>query len=130
MTRSAQDMRPNEIRAAIETLDQQGYAVVPRFVEPSETSTVSRALNRLSMRGAGTRNLLERPWCRALTERLKKRLASALPLSYVGVQCTLFDKTPHRNWLVAIHQDLSIPVRAPVDHPSLRVWSKKEGGHF
>lgn len=29
-----------------------------------------------------------------------------------------------------IHQDLSIPVRARVDHPDLRGWSDKEGGLF
>jgi ectoine hydroxylase-related dioxygenase (phytanoyl-CoA dioxygenase family) len=43
------------------------------------------------------------------------------------VQCTLFDKSPRANWLVALHQDLSIPVRDRVPHPDLLGWSRKEG---
>jgi ectoine hydroxylase-related dioxygenase (phytanoyl-CoA dioxygenase family) len=76
--------------------------------------------------------LLGLAWCRALVKRVKTRLenAGALPSSSVAVQCTLFDKTPQRNWLVALHQDLSIPVRARVQHPRLTVWSRKEGEHF
>jgi ectoine hydroxylase-related dioxygenase (phytanoyl-CoA dioxygenase family) len=53
-----------------------------------------------------------------------------LSSSFVAVQCTLFDKNPERNWLVAFHQDLSIPVKNRVAHASLGVWSEKEGEHF
>ena len=113
-------------------LDTRGYATLPGVIEPREIGTVSRAVDRLTVRGAGTRNLLDRPWCRVFVQRVRNRLASSnvLPVSSVGVQCTLFDKTPSRNWLVALHQDLSIPVRARVDHPSLLAWSTKEGVAF
>jgi hypothetical protein len=113
-------------------LRQRGYAIAPRVVEPREVSIVARAIDRLGVRGAGTRNLLAQPWCRALVQRIRSRLVSAdvFPVSAVAVQCTLFDKTVSRNWLVALHQDLSIPVRARVDHPSFGAWSKKEGTHF
>lgn len=113
-------------------LERRGYAIAPRVVEPREAAVVAGALDRLKIRCAGTRNLLDFPWCRALVQRVRHRLANTnvLPASYVAVQCTLFDKTADRNWLVAFHQDLSIPVRAPVDHPSLSAWSQKEGGHF
>jgi hypothetical protein len=112
--------------------ERRGYAITSGLVAPRETATISRALNRLAMRCAGTRNLLNHPWCCALVRRVKRRLASAnaLPPSFVGVQCTLFYKSASCNWLVALHQDLSIPVRARVDHPSLGAWSRKEGGHF
>ena len=111
---------------------QQGYELAPRIVDRREAAVVSKALERLNLRSAGTRNLLELPWCRALVQRVKSRLAATgvLPPSHVAVQCTLFDKTPRRNWLVALHQDLSIPVRSRVDHPSLAAWSTKEGTHF
>ena len=120
------------MRAAVTQLEQRGYAIALRVVEPREVSTVARAIDRLGVRGAGTRNLLTQPWCRALVHRVRSRLASAgmLPVYAVAVQCTLFDKTASRNWLVALHQDLSIPVRARVDHPSFGAWSKKEGAHF
>lgn len=117
------------IRAGFE---QRGYLLVRRLMDRRETTVVAQALERLRLRRAGTRNLLDQPWCRALVLRVKRRLVAAevLPASHVAVQCTLFDKTPRRNWLVALHQDLSIPVRSRVDHASLGAWSKKEGCDF
>ena len=112
--------------------ESQGYATVRRVLERQELSTVSRCLERLGVRRAGTRSLLELAWCRALVQRVKRRIADdgPLPASYVAVQCTLFDKTPERNWLVAAHQDLSIPVLKRVNDPSLKTWSRKEGGDY
>lgn len=116
----------------MEAFERDGYAIVPGLIEERETATASRALERVRLPGAGTRNLLRLPWCRALVQRIKTRLtrSKALSSSFVAVQCTLFDKNPERNWLVAFHQDLSIPVKARVAHASLGVWSKKEGEHF
>jgi ectoine hydroxylase-related dioxygenase (phytanoyl-CoA dioxygenase family) len=39
----------------------------------------------------------------------------------------LFDKSPTKNWVVAFHQDLSIPVRERITHPDCTGWSEKEG---
>ena len=112
--------------------EEQGFTLASRIIEPRELATVARALSRFNASHAGLRNLLELPWVRTLAGRLKQRLCDArlLPTSFVAVQCTLFDKTANRNWLVALHQDVAIPVRTRVDHPSLRVWSKKEGIDF
>jgi ectoine hydroxylase-related dioxygenase (phytanoyl-CoA dioxygenase family) len=49
------------------------------------------------------------------------------PADTVAVQCTLFDKAPEKNWLVALHQDLSIPVSRRVESPECSGWSEKEG---
>jgi ectoine hydroxylase-related dioxygenase (phytanoyl-CoA dioxygenase family) len=46
------------------------------------------------------------------------------------VQCSLFEKSVDNNWLVALHQDLSIPVAERVDHPALNAWSNKDGCWF
>jgi ectoine hydroxylase-related dioxygenase (phytanoyl-CoA dioxygenase family) len=123
------DRSVNHMRAQFE---QRGYAKIRRLVDRREVAAVARALEGINLHNAGTRNLLETPWCRALVQRIKRRLeiARLLQSSHVAVQCTLFDKTPTRNWLVAMHQDLSIPVRSRVDHPSFRAWSKKEGTDF
>jgi ectoine hydroxylase-related dioxygenase (phytanoyl-CoA dioxygenase family) len=43
------------------------------------------------------------------------------------VQCTLFEKSPQQNWLVPLHQDLSIAVAEQIEHPEIRGWSQKEG---
>jgi len=48
----------------------------------------------------------------------------------VCAQCTLFDKNPDRNWLVTLHQDLSIPVRQRIDSDACSGWSTKDGMLF
>lgn len=115
-----------------ESLEKNGYAIIPAILDPEEAVTLDDRLAAVPVAGAGTRSLFEFEWCRALARRLREHplLAGALPASAVGVQCTLFDKTPERNWLVAYHQDLSVPVASRVDHPELRAWSQKEGQHF
>src|SRR3954463_15945296 len=120
------------MRATMDALERNGYAICSRLIEEREAAIASRALGRVRFHGAGTRNLLRLPWCRALVQRIKTRLARShiLSSSFVAVQCTLFDKNLGRNWLVALHQDLSIPVKSRVNHDSLKAWSEKEGEHF
>jgi len=88
--------------------------------------------NALDDGAAGTRCLLTEAWCRTLAQRLHRHpeIAAIVPDDFVAVQCTYFEKSVGRNWLVPIHQDLSIPVMARVDAPALRGWSEKEGGLF
>ena len=47
-------------------------------------------------------------------------LQSLIPADHVAVQCTYFEKSSERNWLVALHQDLSIPVARRVSAISRR----------
>jgi ectoine hydroxylase-related dioxygenase (phytanoyl-CoA dioxygenase family) len=116
----------------LQALEENGYVVTPSIVGPSEAASIALALSNVAASSAGTRNLLELEWCQSLVARLRAtpNLRELLPGSSVAVQCTLFDKTPDRNWLVALHQDLSIPVNARVAHPELGVWSVKEGQNF
>ncbi len=58
------------------------------------------------------------------------RLAALLPRSHVPVQCTAFEKSADRNWLVPLHQDVAIPVAERVDHPGCGGWSNKQGTWF
>ena len=115
-----------------QALENDGYVIAPSVMGSDETAIVERALGSVPIVGAGTRNLLEAQWCRGLVRRLRNLppIRDLLPSSSVAIQCTLFDKTPERNWLVAYHQDLSVPVKSRVAHPKLRCWSKKEGQHF
>jgi len=48
----------------------------------------------------------------------------------VAVQCTLFHKDTDRNWLVALHQDLAVPLRERRDAPGFSAWSLKDGVPF
>src|SRR5207245_4690274 len=47
-----------------------------------------------------------------------------------AVQCIYFAKSPSRNWLVSLHQDLSIPVRQRMTGTPCAGWSEKEGTWF
>ena len=115
-----------------QALEKNGYVIAPSILAPGEASSIESALTQVPTSGAGTRNLLEFEWCRGVVERLRAapNLRDLLSGPIVAVQCTLFDKTPDQNWLVALHQDLSIPVIERVPHPALGVWSVKEGQNF
>src|SRR6476661_7233437 len=113
-------------------LHERGFVVSAPLFDAAECSQLASALSRLPQGQAGSRNMLTEPWCIRLAHRLRThpQIAPLLPLSSVAVQCTLFEKSRERNWLVGMHQDLSIPVRERVEHPALSGWSEKEGGLF
>lgn len=82
--------------------------------------------------GAGSRALLAQEWCANLANQLlaADALSGLLPAGHVAVQCTFFEKSETVNWLVPVHQDLSIPVRERIDASNLRGWSLKEDGWY
>jgi ectoine hydroxylase-related dioxygenase (phytanoyl-CoA dioxygenase family) len=109
-----------------------GYAVIPDAVEPSEIDRLLSCIQNLTSPNAGTRRLIDMPWCEALAARIAHdaRVRELLPESATAVQCTLFNKSSETNWLVPLHQDLSIPVAERVDSPHCSAWSEKEGEIF
>jgi hypothetical protein len=115
-----------------EQLRASGYAVIPDVVGNREISSIERFMSDVDNGVAGTRRLINRPWCRELADRFTRdaRLSGALPSDARPVQCTLFAKSTASNWLVSIHQDLSIPVAERVDDPEYHGWSEKEGELF
>jgi len=108
-----------QIKAAITGPALARIAAQPEVADASDTD-------------AGTRELLEQPWCRDLAAHLREHLHSAqlLDEDAMAVQCTLFRKSEGRNWNVALHQDLSIPVAQRIAHPALSGWSLKRDRHF
>ncbi len=84
------------------------------------------------MGAVGSRLFLQQDWCYRVADILRgnAQIASIVPQDYVVAQCTYFEKSIERNWLVPIHQDLSIPVVERVEHEALAGWSEKEGGQF
>jgi len=109
-----------------------GFALVPQVLGPDMCATVLAQMGNLPDGAAGTRCLLSQPWCAALAGQLRQHdaLAHLIPRDAVAVQCTAFEKSASRNWLVPVHQDLSIPVAERVTHPALAGWSEKEGQLF
>lgn len=104
---------------------EAGFTLVPGVLPPA-------AWAPLEAEPRSTRSLLQRGWCADVASRLLRHaeLRRLVPLGHAAVQCTYFEKSPDQNWLVALHQDLSIPVAARVASPALRGWAEKEGGPY
>ena len=110
----------------------RGFTILPEVVDSAACSVAASLLEQAPSHGAGSRRLLTHSWCQELARRVRQHAAVAalLPPDSVAVQCTVFDKSPAKNWLVALHQDRSIPVRCRVESPNLTGWSEKEGDIF
>jgi hypothetical protein len=110
-------------------LSDAGYAVIPGLIEQND---IHDLIPNLPVSNIGMRRILDTPWCATLAGRIARdqRVRDALPESAVAVQCTLFRKSKEANWLVPLHQDLSIPVAEKVDSEQSSGWSEKEGELF
>lgn len=113
-------------------LARDGFALVPGVLDSARCAGIAARLAPSASASGGTRCLLEQDWCAALAGELRRHaeLAQMIPADHSAVQCTYFEKSAARNWLVPLHQDLSIPVADRVDAPELRGWSSKEGRLF
>ncbi|MFT3734232.1 MAG: phytanoyl-CoA dioxygenase family protein [Rhodocyclaceae bacterium] len=113
----------------LDQLDAQGFAITPSLLDESECVTLSARFDLSGTDEAGQRNLLEQDWCAELAGRLRQTLIQQdlLPNGYVASQCTGFQKSVERNWLVPLHQDLSITVAERSADPALSGWARKAG---
>jgi ectoine hydroxylase-related dioxygenase (phytanoyl-CoA dioxygenase family) len=111
---------------------RNGFALVHDLLSRAQCDALSAAASVCVSDAPGSRNMLAHDWCRELAHELKRHpaMTSAIPADHVAVQCTYFEKSIEQNWLVPVHQDLSIPVRERVAHPELQGWSEKEGSLF
>lgn len=112
-----------------ELFERDGHALAAGVLDARTCRELAGVLTDLPADSAGTRCLLRHPWCRELAQQLRDHpvLRTVLPGTHVATQCTYFEKSALRNWLVTTHQDLSIAVAERVDAPGLRGWSHKEG---
>ena len=104
-----------------------GFALVPDVLKAADCDSL--ALPTLPQGASGgSRCLLSERWCVSLVCRVREHpvLKRTIPARHAAVQCTYFEKSASRNWLVPIHQDLSIPVAARVNSAKLSGWSTKE----
>jgi hypothetical protein len=125
--RTAARLGSNNV-GACELLESEGFVMVPDVLQEDQCNAIEAHLEGLSSGAAGTRNLLDATWCGSIAEALRASDPMApLLVDLVAVQCTYFDKSPSANWLVPLHQDLSIPVRERIAHSELVGWSEKEG---
>ncbi len=120
------------VRSRRNQLDECGYTLVPRCEIEFDIGELRQMIESLAQASAGVRRLLDAPWCAELGERIRLHpaLQPLLPHHAVPVQCTLFAKSGTKNWLVALHQDLSIPVAERIEAPGCTGWSEKGGDVF
>lgn len=114
-----------------ESFETAGFAQASDVIPAVECAAIAERV-ALMDGTAGSRRLLQQDWCATLAQRVHREspMAALIPADYVAVQCTFFEKSRERNWLVPVHQDLSIPVAERVTHATLSGWSEKEGGLF
>src|SRR5271168_324606 len=114
---------------AVSQFKKDGYYVIPNVIDAVLNRRLGAFVGGLANGGAGSRRLLDEAWCAHLASALRGngKIRSLLPPNAVAVQCTLFDKSPDKNWLVSLHQDLSISVRNLVDSAECSRWAEKEG---
>lgn len=121
------------IQSATQQFERDGFLLIPDVLESDSVEALMAKLPALASdtRG-GSRNLLSWAWCAHLARQLAQHpiLRAVIPHTHAAVQCTLFEKSADRNWLVSVHQDQSIPVAEPVEHAALRGWSRKDGEWF
>jgi hypothetical protein len=108
---------------------QAGHVIIPNVLTCVESARVS---DLIDPKVVGTRCLLGQHWCASLCVDIRNHstLSKLIPIEYAAVQCTYFEKSAKNNWLVPIHQDLSIPVKTQVLGAELKGWSLKEGVWF
>lgn len=109
-----------------------GYRLVRGVLSTQRCDELRALTDALDLEGPGTRRLLARPWCQAFAREVHRQpaLRDLLPPSYCALQCTYFEKSSRQNWLVPVHQDLSVPVAAVAEAPGWGPWSSKEGSIF
>jgi len=122
----------NEFQMSRGSFDASGFLIIEDVVTQTTCDQLCSDPAISSADRAGSRGLLAHPLCKGMATLLKDHavIAPLLGRDAVAVQCTLFDKSPRNNWLVSLHQDLSIPVRQRIESEHCAGWSKKEGRWF
>ncbi len=116
----------------IRELTNNGYTVISSVIDSDEVDRIGQIVMSTLAASVGTRRLIEMPWCRNLADRLKQNshISDSMSVDSLAIQCTLFIKSAEKNWLVSLHQDLSIPVADRVDSSDYSGWSEKESQLF
>jgi hypothetical protein len=114
---------------SVSQFKKNGYFVMPGVIDAVLNRRLGAFVGGVATGGAGSRRLLDEAWCARLASALRgdAKIRSLLPPDAVAVQCTFFDKSPSKNWLVSLHQDLSIAVKSRVESAECSGWSEKEG---
>jgi len=89
--------------------ERNGYLVVEDIFNERELIAIEKKLSQAE--SAGNRSLLNMPWCKSVAQILQQRITTICAdiKNKRPTQCTFFQKTKAKNWLVPWHQDRSLP---------------------
>jgi len=114
-----------------EDLQRDGFAIVDGVLTEGEIVPALVALSSrdLARSRAGTRHALQNPCVTALAQHpsLLGIVRQVLGATAQPYRATFFDKSASSNWLVAWHQDTSLPLRHRKEVPGWGPWSVKAG---
>jgi ectoine hydroxylase-related dioxygenase (phytanoyl-CoA dioxygenase family) len=115
----------------LESIQEQGFAIIPRILEPKDVTGLLDELSRVSLprSRAGVRHAMKLPTVSAVAQdaRLMEIARKTLGANAFPFRATLFDKSPTANWLVVWHQDTALPLRQRLEAPGWGPWSVKDG---
>lgn len=118
-----------ELRCA--EIEERGFSIVPRLLEPEEVDRLLEQLARasLSRTRAGARHALSHAVVAGLAgdSRLRNLACEVLGGDALPFRATLFDKSENANWLVVWHQDTALPLLHRREVPGWGPWSVKPG---
>jgi len=110
---------------------RDGFAIISGVVEARELKGLIQNLQRseLPRSRAGIRHAMRDDTIAAVAHdrRLLQFAQQVLGEGAVPFRATLFDKSPHSNWLVVWHQDTALPLRERRDTDGWGPWSVKDG---
>lgn len=118
--------------------ESDGFGIISGVLSASECVNLRDELSSLfeadqtyrKSKQGGVRNLLGRSssvQTLARSEKILGIVKDALRGDAFPVRAIFFDKLPSANWLVPLHQDLSIAVKERKEVPGFSGWSIKDG---
>ncbi|MFZ6755672.1 phytanoyl-CoA dioxygenase family protein [Undibacterium sp. Ji50W] len=121
----------NSYPGMAEGLSQQGFALLPGFLNPAELWQLEQACQPIA-HDYGVRLVLQThpaialalPWQKIQAVLLAAGMPNAKP-----VRSLFFNKNAEHNWLVPWHQDMTICVSQKMDAPAYAKWTLKNGVH-
>lgn len=113
------------------SLNNDGFHFVPSLLKGDVCSQLANALG-VSAANKNARHLVDHPAVRELIQSpsISHHIKTLLGAEAFQFKATLFDKSCESNWLVAWHQDLSIPVVGRIDVAGYTGWSIKDGVQY
>jgi len=114
-----------------EELERDGFAIVDGALVEREMIPALAAVSspEVTRSRAGIRHVLRNPAIAALAQHptLLGIVRNVMEPTARAFRAIFFDKSASSNWLVAWHQDISLPLRHRKEVPGWGPWSEKAG---